>query len=143
MVKVTDYLITLGCQARFTAVAHPQTNGRAKAANKVILHGLQKKLDDAKGEWAEELYGILWLIRTIEETTIGETPFMLAFGSEVVLPVEIALHTHHLTTFQEELNNVALREALDLLSSVLSDAFLRETFYKFPITWQIGKARTR
>ena len=26
--KITDYLSTLGCQARFTAVAHPQTNDR-------------------------------------------------------------------------------------------------------------------
>ena len=25
--KLTDYLSSLGCQARFTAVAHPQTNG--------------------------------------------------------------------------------------------------------------------
>ena len=27
MAKVTNYLNTLGFQARFTAVAHPQTNG--------------------------------------------------------------------------------------------------------------------
>jgi len=26
-IKVTDYLNDLECQARFTAVAHPQTNG--------------------------------------------------------------------------------------------------------------------
>jgi len=38
--KVTDYLNTLGCQAWFTAVAHPQTNGQAEATNKVILHEL-------------------------------------------------------------------------------------------------------
>jgi len=46
--KLTDYLSNLGCQARFTTVAHPQTNGQAEAANKVILHGLQKKLDNVK-----------------------------------------------------------------------------------------------
>jgi len=40
---------------------------------------------------------------------------MLAYGSEAILPVEVALHTYHLTTFKEELNNAALREALDLL----------------------------
>ena len=43
---------------------------------------------------------------------------MLAHGSEVVLTVEVALHTHRLTTFQKELNNAAVREALDLLPSV-------------------------
>jgi len=38
---------------------HPQTNSQVEAANKSILHGLQKKLDDAKGKWTDELHGIL------------------------------------------------------------------------------------
>jgi len=97
--KLTDYLSNLGCQARFTAVAHPQTNGQAKVANKSILHGLQKKLDNAKGKWVDELHGVLWYLRTTEKTATGETLFMLAYGTEAVLPVEVALHTHRLITF--------------------------------------------
>jgi len=50
---------------------------------------------------------------TTEKTAIGETPFMLAYGFEAVLLVEVALYTHRLRTFQEELNNAALRAALD------------------------------
>jgi len=46
--KVTDHLNDLGYDVRFTKVAHLQTNGKAAASNKVILNGLQKKLDDAK-----------------------------------------------------------------------------------------------
>jgi len=42
------------------------------------------------------------------KVAIGETPFMLVYGSEAVLPVEVDLHTHRLTTFQEELNKAAL-----------------------------------
>ena len=48
----------------------------------------------------------------------GETPFMLTYGSEALLPVEVALHTQRLTTFQETLNNAAPWEALDLLPYV-------------------------
>jgi len=131
--KLTDYLQDLGCQARFTAVAHPQTNGQAEAANKSILHGLQKKLDHAKGRWADELHGVLWNLRTTEKTATGETPFMLAYGSEAVLPIEVALHTHRLTSFQETLNNAALRETLDLLPSIRGDALIREALYKLRI----------
>jgi len=40
----------LGFQARFTIVADLQTNGQAEAANKSILHSLQKKLDDTEGK---------------------------------------------------------------------------------------------
>jgi len=61
-------------------------------------------------------------------------PFMLAYVSEAVLPIEVGLHTHHLTKFQEELNNATLREALDLLPSVQGNALLRERLYKLRIT---------
>jgi len=62
-----------------------------------------------------------------------ETPFMLTYGSEAVLPIEIALRTHHLTTLQEALNNVALREALDLLPFVRGGALLREALYRLHV----------
>lgn len=71
-------------------MGHPQTNGQAKIANKVILHGLQRKPNEAKRKWDEELYGVLWSIRTIEKTATGETPLTYGF--------EVALHTHRLTT---------------------------------------------
>ena len=133
--KVTDYLRTLDCHARFTAIAHPQTNDQAEATNKVILQGLQKK-----GKWADELHGVVWSLRTTEKTTTAEMPFMLAYGSEAVLPIEVALHTHHLTMFQEELNNATLREALDLLPSVREDALLREALYKLRIACRHDRA---
>jgi len=58
---------------------------------------------------------------------------MLAYGFEVVLPVEVAFHTHWLTTFLEALNNAALREALDHLPSIRNDALIREALYKLRI----------
>jgi len=67
----------------------------------------RKKLDHAKGKWADKLHAILWNLRTEEKTATGETSFMLTYSSEVVLPVELALHTHRLTSFQETLNNAA------------------------------------
>ena len=43
---------------------------------------------------------------------------MLTYVSKAVLLVEIALHTHCFTAFQEILNNAALQEALDLCPPV-------------------------
>ena len=46
---------------QFTSVEHPQANGQAEAANKVILAGLKKRLQDAKGAWARsshKCYGL-------------------------------------------------------------------------------------
>jgi len=58
---------------------------------------------------------------------------MLAYESEAFLPVEVALHTQSLTTFQEELKYATLREALDLLPAVRGDALLRAALYKLRI----------
>lgn len=36
-----------------------------EASNKVILEGLKKRLEDAKGNWVKELPSVLWAFRTI------------------------------------------------------------------------------
>jgi len=40
---------------------------------------------------------------------------LLVYRLEVILLIEVAIHIHWLTTFQEEVDNSTLREALDLL----------------------------
>ncbi|XP_057425872.1 uncharacterized protein LOC130719257 [Lotus japonicus] len=55
-----EFCADMGIEMRFASVENPQTNGQAESANKVILKGLKKKLDEAKGLWEEELPGVLW-----------------------------------------------------------------------------------
>ena len=69
-----------------------------------MLHGLQKKLDEAKGKWAEELNAVVWALRRTVKAATRETLFILAYRSEAILPIEVTLHTYHLIMFQEELN---------------------------------------
>ncbi|XP_072077899.1 uncharacterized protein [Arachis hypogaea] len=66
-----------------------RTNGQVEAANKVILLGLKKRLDNKKGAWADELASVLWSYRTTEQSATGETPFRLTYGVDAVIPVEI------------------------------------------------------
>ena len=44
---------------RYSTPAYPQGNGQAEVVNKVIVSGLKKRLDDAKGKWVEELPHVL------------------------------------------------------------------------------------
>ena len=53
------YCCDLGIKNRYSTLAYPQGNGQAEAINKVIVSGLKKILDDAKGKWVEELSHIL------------------------------------------------------------------------------------
>ncbi|XP_043716321.1 uncharacterized protein LOC122664535 [Telopea speciosissima] len=53
--KFKEYSDQYEIQLRKTSVAHPQSNGLAEATNKILLDGIKKKLETAKGLWAEEL----------------------------------------------------------------------------------------
>ncbi|RDY00392.1 hypothetical protein CR513_16430, partial [Mucuna pruriens] len=44
-----DFYTQPKIKQHFTSVEHPQTNGQAEAANKVILRGLCRRLEEAKG----------------------------------------------------------------------------------------------
>ena len=43
------YCCELGITNRYSTPAYPQGNGKVEAVNKVIVSGLKKRLDDAKG----------------------------------------------------------------------------------------------
>ena len=58
------YCSDLGIKNRYSTPAYPQGNRQAEAVNKVIVNGLKKRLDDAKGRWVEELPHVLWTYRT-------------------------------------------------------------------------------
>ena len=48
-----------GITNRYSTPAYPQSNGQAEAINKTILNGLKRRLDGAKGNWAEKLPCVL------------------------------------------------------------------------------------
>ena len=41
----------LGIKNKYSTPMYPQSNGQAKAVNKIIVNGLKKRLDGAKGKW--------------------------------------------------------------------------------------------
>ena len=47
------YCSELGITNKYSTPAYPQGNGQAEAINKVIVNGIKKMLDDAKGKWVE------------------------------------------------------------------------------------------
>ncbi|XP_061359835.1 uncharacterized protein LOC133303882 [Gastrolobium bilobum] len=74
---------------RFASVEHPQSNGQAETANKVIVNGLKKRMFDAKESWVQQLYFVLWGYRTSTQTATGETLYRLMYGCEAMILVEV------------------------------------------------------
>ncbi|RDX61476.1 Tf2-11, partial [Mucuna pruriens] len=110
----------------FTSVEHPQANGQAEAANRIILRGLRRRLEEVKGRWAEELPQVLWSYHTTPHSTTGETPFRLTYGSEAVIPVEIGEPSPKTTLFEPTANEDELRANLDLLQETREIAHIKE-----------------
>ena len=53
------YCSELRIKNNYSTPAYPQGNRQAEATNKVILDGLKKRLDKAKGKWVDELPHVL------------------------------------------------------------------------------------
>ncbi|RZS10169.1 hypothetical protein BHM03_00041340, partial [Ensete ventricosum] len=116
-------------QLKFSSVAHPQANGLAEVTNRAILEGLKKRVYSATTSWVEDIPSILWASRTTPKTPTGESPYSLAFGTEVVLPPEVVFPTLRVQTQREEESDQQLRENLDLLEEKRADAHLRILAY--------------
>ena len=83
------YYYDLDIKNRYSTPTYPQGNGYVEVVNKVIVNGFKKRLNNAKGKWVEELPHVLWIYRTTSRRSIGETPFSITYGAEVVIPLEI------------------------------------------------------
>jgi len=80
----------LGTRQIFSSVEHPQTNCQVEAANKVILRGVKRRLMATKGDWPNEIHRVLWAYHTTPQSTTHETPFSLVYGTNAMIPIEIA-----------------------------------------------------
>ena len=109
------YCSDLGITNRYSTLAYPQGNGQAEVVNKVIVSGLKKKLDNAKGKWVEELPHVLWTYRTTPRRSTGETPFSMMYGTEAVIPLENGFPMLRTNALTLDNNDELLERSLDLI----------------------------
>ena len=105
----------MGITNRYSTPAYPQGNGQVEVVNKVIVNGLKKRLDDAKGRWVEELSHVLWTYQTTPHRSTGETYFSMTYGAKTVIPLEIGFPTLRTSSFTPSSNDGLLEKSLDLI----------------------------
>ena len=89
-----DFCSQLGIKNHYSSLVHPQANGQVKVTNRSLLKIIKTRLEGAKGIWPEELPSVLWVYRIMKRTSTWETPFRLAYGSDVVIPAEVRLTSY-------------------------------------------------
>ena len=124
------YCGELGITNRYSTPTYPKGNGQAEAVNKVIVSGLKKRLDDAKGKWVEELPHVLWMYRTTPRRSTGETPFSMTYGAETVISLETSLPTTRTGSFNPKNNDEQLIRSLDLIEEKRENAMVQLAYYQ-------------
>ncbi|XP_075667260.1 uncharacterized protein LOC142636852 [Castanea sativa] len=109
------YCAEMGIRNGYSTPYYPQGNGQAEATNKVILAGLKKRLDDAKGGWVEELPHVLWAYRTTPRRSTGETPFSMTYGMEAIIPLESGFPTLKSDQYDEASNHDLMNDCLNTI----------------------------
>ncbi|KAK4403978.1 Ribonuclease HI [Sesamum angolense] len=124
------WCLELKIKQYFTSVGTPQSNGQTEVTNRTILQHLKTRLDQAKGNWVNELPGVLWAYRTTPRRSTGESPFNLVYGMEAIIPAEIGEETLRVQQYEPEINDIGRRVNLDLLGKVRDTASVRIEAYK-------------
>ena len=124
------YYGELGITNRYSTPAYPQGNGQVEAVNKVIVSGLKKRLDDAKGKWVKELPHVLWTYRTTPHRSTREAPFSMTYGAEAVIPLELGFPTSRTSSFNPRDNDEQLTKILDLIEEKRENAMVQLAYYQ-------------
>ena len=124
------YCGELGIKNRYSNPTYPKGNGQAEAINKVIVNGLKKRLDDAKGQWVEELPHVLWTYRTTPRRSTKETPFSMTYGAEAIIPLETGFPTSRTSSFNPSDNDEQLKKNLDLIEEKRENAMVQLAYYQ-------------
>jgi hypothetical protein len=90
-----DFCSEKSMLVKYVSVAHPSANGQVEHVNGMILEALKKRMFErnkkSTGKWIKELPYIVWSLRTQPSRALnGNTPFFMVYGSEAVLPSDLA-----------------------------------------------------
>jgi len=123
--ELAKFYTSLGIKHVTSSVEHPQTNEQAKAANKVILVELRKRLDNAKDRWPEELVEVLWAYKCTPQSATNESPFSLVYGADAMIPVEIGEPSLRRELYDLVQNHQNMITHLDLLPELREKTQIR------------------
>ncbi|XP_074352420.1 uncharacterized protein LOC141691580 [Apium graveolens] len=107
------------------SMTYPQANGLAEVTNRTILQGLKKRIEEIPRCWVDELPNVMWAHRTTPRSVTDETPFRMAYGFDVVFPVEISLISPRVEGFDSSRSVEGLKFHNNLLEETRETAQLK------------------
>ncbi|XP_073152235.1 uncharacterized protein [Henckelia pumila] len=81
-----------------------------------------------------ELPSVLWAYRTTPRSSLGESPFNLAYGAEAVAHAKIGEQSWRVKQYTSSGNDQALRISLDLVDELRDESSTRAERYRACMT---------
>ncbi|XP_074336871.1 uncharacterized protein LOC141674045 [Apium graveolens] len=97
------------------------------------------KLEEKKGDWPEEMPMVIWSYNTTPRSATGETPFLLTYEYEAIVPMEVGVGSLRRDVFVEEDAEVNQRLHLDLLDEARTNSQLKLAAYQQRIARYFNK----
>ena len=123
----------MGIKNHYYSPTHPQANVQVEVTNQSLLKIIKTWLEGAKGIWQDELPSVLWVYKMMARAPTRETPFRLAYGSEVVIPAEVRLTSYRVENHDESRNDEAMRLQFNLVDEVR--ATTEQRLVQFRTSW--------
>ena len=101
---------SMGIQVVHSTSYYPQGNSLAESSKKSLVRVIKKLLEDNKKSWDSKLKFALWANRVTIKNSIGNSPFKLVYGANVVFPIQLILPmAKFLQEEQDEENDMVRR----------------------------------
>jgi hypothetical protein len=118
----------------YSSVAHPQCNGQVERANGMVLQAVKDHIfDDASQyatRWHVELPHVIRGLRTQVSSVTGYSPFFLVYGSEAVLPTDVAFGAPRIQHYEEGTVEETRKVDIDSIEEHHVAALMRHTRYE-------------
>ena len=90
-IDLSSYSLQKGIKLKFSTNYYLQGNGLVESSKKNLISILKKTVASHHKDWHTQIYYALWAYQITPKEALGNSPYCLLYGKEVVLPPKLTI----------------------------------------------------